>query len=75
MTPEDEKEHDKKWGKTRRRLHGMAVHWLMDRANPEDQGGMGVFADTRFCMDLTKLRARSSHRTQARTREEEEGRA
>jgi hypothetical protein len=27
----------------------------MDRANPEEQGGLGVFADSRFCVDLTKL--------------------
>ena len=37
------------------RLHTVAVEWLKDRANPEDQGGMGVFADTRFCLDLTRL--------------------
>jgi hypothetical protein len=37
------------------RLHTVAVEWLKDRANPEDQGGMGVFADTRFCVDLTRL--------------------
>lgn len=37
------------------RLHNMAVKWLKDRANPEDQGGLGVFADTRFCTDLEKL--------------------
>ena len=37
------------------RLHTVAVEWLKDRANPEEQGGMGVFADTRFCVDLTRL--------------------
>jgi hypothetical protein len=37
------------------RLHTVAVEWLKDLANPEDQGGMGVFADTRFCLDLTRL--------------------
>jgi hypothetical protein len=37
------------------RLHKMAVKWLADRANPEEDGGLGVFADTRFCLDLTKL--------------------
>ena len=37
------------------RLHIVAVEWLKDRANPEEQGGMGVFADTRFCVDLTRL--------------------
>jgi hypothetical protein len=37
------------------RLHTVAVEWLKDRANPEEQGGMGVFADTRFCVDLTNL--------------------
>jgi hypothetical protein len=40
------------------RLHKMAVKWLADRANPEDQGGLGVFADTRFCSSLTKLLVR-----------------
>ena len=38
-----------------KRLHAIAVKWLLDRANPEDDGGLGVFADTRFCIDLTKL--------------------
>jgi hypothetical protein len=37
------------------RLHTVAVEWLKDRANPEEQGGIGVFADTRFCLDLTQL--------------------
>jgi len=36
------------------RLHQMAVEWFADRANQEE-GGLGVFADTRFCLDLTKL--------------------
>ena len=36
-------------------LHDMAVEWLKDRANPENEGGLGVFADTRFCEDLTRL--------------------
>jgi hypothetical protein len=39
----------------RGRLHTVAVEWLKDRANPEEEGGMGVFADTRFCLDLTRL--------------------
>ena len=38
-----------------KRLHKMSVKWLMDRANPESEGGLGVFADTRFCVDLTQL--------------------
>jgi hypothetical protein len=37
------------------RLHGMAVRWLRDRANPEPEGGLGMFADTRFCLELTRL--------------------
>lgn len=36
-------------------FHKVAVKWLMDRANPEEEGGLGVFADTRFCGALTKL--------------------
>jgi hypothetical protein len=36
----------------------MAVRWLADRANPEEDGGLGVFADTRFCVDLTRLLVR-----------------
>ena len=39
----------------RGRLHTVAVEWLKDRANPVEQGGMGVFADTHFCLDLTRL--------------------
>jgi hypothetical protein len=39
----------------RGRLHTVAVEWLKDRANPEADGGLGVFADTRFCGDLTRL--------------------
>lgn len=35
--------------KGRLSLHKVAVRWLMDRANPESQGGLGVFADTRHC--------------------------
>jgi hypothetical protein len=27
----------------------------MDRANPEEQGGLGMFADTRHCLALTEL--------------------
>ncbi len=41
--------------KGRSLLHKVAVRWLMDRANPESQGGLGVFADTRYCDDLTTL--------------------
>jgi len=37
------------------RLHRMAVAWLAVRANPEAEGGLGVFADTRFCTALTEL--------------------
>jgi hypothetical protein len=37
------------------KLHTMAVKWLADRANTEEEGGLGVFADTRFCTQLTKL--------------------
>jgi hypothetical protein len=37
------------------RLHAMALEWLMDRANPESDGGLGVFADSRYCTELTKL--------------------
>lgn len=38
-----------------KRLHSLAVEWLSDRANPEKDGGLGMFADTRFCIDLMKL--------------------
>lgn len=55
MTPADQRWHDKRRAKRTRRLHDAAVRWLMDRANPEEQGGLGVFADSRFCVDLTKL--------------------
>lgn len=34
------------------KLHKMATKWLTDRANSESEGGLGVFADTRFCLDL-----------------------
>lgn len=37
------------------RLHAVAREWLADRANPESEGGMGVFADTLFCESLTSL--------------------
>lgn len=37
------------------KLHNLAKNWLMDRANPEEDGGLGMFADTRFCLDLTAL--------------------
>lgn len=36
-------------------LHAKAVRWLADRANPETDGGLGVFADTRFCLELEAL--------------------
>lgn len=42
-------------GEHKGRLHRVAVRWLMDRANPESQGGLGMFADTRFCCQLEKL--------------------
>jgi hypothetical protein len=45
----------KKYGGHAGELHDLAVEWLMDRANPEEQGGLGVFADTRFCSELETL--------------------
>jgi hypothetical protein len=36
-----------------------AGEWLMDRANPEDEGGLGCFADTRFSDDLAAFRAQA----------------
>lgn len=50
------------------RLHQMAVEWLADRANPEEEGGLGVFADTRFCLDLTKLLQRVERAAKRRRR-------
>ena len=37
------------------RFHKLATNWLADRANPETEGGLGVFADTRFCSELERL--------------------
>jgi hypothetical protein len=50
-------------GSHKGRLHDMALEWLLDRANPESQGGLGVFADTRFCLDLTRLLKRVQRMT------------
>lgn len=50
------------------RLHALAVEWLMDRANPETEGGLGVFADTRYCLALTILLKRVDRAARAQER-------
>lgn len=52
------------------KLHAMAVEWLMDRANPEADGGLGVFADTRFCLELTELLMRVDRAARREARRE-----
>lgn len=52
------------------RLHALALNWLQDRANPEMEGGLGVFADSRYCLELTKLLERVERLTKAKLRRE-----
>ena len=49
-------------------LHALAVEWLADRANPETEGGLGVFADTRYCLVLTELLKRVDRAARAQER-------
>lgn len=37
------------------KLHKLATNWLAERANSEREGGLGYFADTRFCSELERL--------------------
>ena len=50
-------------------LHDLAVEWLADRANPEKDGGLGIFADTRYCLALTTLLKRVDRAARADERQ------